>query len=83
MPRYEVRIPYCLWMTVKVEADDQEAAIDAAFDVDYPSHYCGNGGTGDKLVGVSDRDASVEVCDEPLDITHPGHNITIEVNELP
>lgn len=78
MPSYRVMIPYCLWMTVEVkDAEDADDAIEKALETDSPSGYVGNGGT-DKLVGVSAREASVDVCDEPL----CSEGIDIEVEEI-
>lgn len=31
MPKYRVQIPKVIWLNIKVEADDQESAIEEAF----------------------------------------------------
>lgn len=66
MPKFLVRVPYCVWVNVKVEAGDTEEAERLAYSMAGLSAYCGNGGS-DKLIGVSDSNASVEACDVPLD----------------
>jgi hypothetical protein len=67
MTKYLVRIPYCVWVNVEVEAADAEEAEDLAFNDAGLNAYCGNGGT-NKLVGVHGENVSVEACDDPLDI---------------
>lgn len=55
---------------VNVEADDEDSAIDAAYDeLSHLTSYAGNGGT-DKLVGVNNRNCSIEPCDE-IEYTEP------------
>jgi hypothetical protein len=56
-------VPVSVCMTV--EADTEEAAIEAAYE-EFPglSGYVGNGGT-DQLVGVCDRRVSLDAGGEP------------------
>lgn len=77
MPKYKVYVPYLLYVVVNVNAEDQEDAIDRAQDY-APVAYCGNGGC-DKLVGISESNASVEVTDRSVELfTVPD----IEVEEI-
>ena len=64
MAKYRVSIPFAVWHTVEVEAEDEDAAIDAAMDISGLRGYVGNGSTG-RLVGVTE--GSIEAIDEPLD----------------
>lgn len=63
MPKWTVYgfVPIDVVMTV--EAETKEDAIDAAYQ-EFPglTNYCGNGGT-DKLVGVHDRNVSLDAGD--------------------
>lgn len=62
--KYKVTIPYAVWVTIEVEAEDKESAIDEAASDIYIQGYCGNGGT-DKLIGVTE--GSIEAGDTPLE----------------
>ena len=77
VPKYIVRIPYCVWQNIELEADSAGQAEELAWDHAGLSAFCGNGGT-NKLVGVSGENNSVEVCDDPLD----GEGLSIEVEEI-
>jgi hypothetical protein len=76
MKEYSVTIPYPVFVTVKVEAEDNESAIDEAFQYAGLTGYCGNGGS-DKLVGVYGSNISVEAGDTPIE----GCGFEIEVEE--
>lgn len=78
---YEVRIPMVVWVTAKVDAEDEETAIDKALDIGALNNYVGNGGT-DKLVGVADRAASVSFDPEPIECEMYGRYVCIEVDEF-
>lgn len=66
-------------VSVRVEADDEDEARDAAVDLfNGLTSYVGNGGT-DKLVGVSDEEVSIspedgfEIADvEPAEVAEAG-----------
>lgn len=75
--KYQVVIPYPVWVKVEVEAGDKEAAIDQAFNEGSLCGYSGNGGY-DKLVGVSSKNASVEAGAAPLE----SDGFQIEVTEI-
>lgn len=55
-------------MTVEVEAEDAEGAIEAAEEFGGLTGYCGNGGN-DKLVGTAERNVSLDVGDEYAEFT--------------
>ena len=67
MKKYRVNIPYAVFVTVDVEAENEEQAIDKAFEDGYLTGFCGNGGT-DKLVGVTGSNVSIEHGEEALEI---------------
>lgn len=48
---------------IEVEADNKEEACELAWDETGVSAYCGNGGTGDKLIGVYGDNVTIEDCD--------------------
>lgn len=81
--KYTVRIPYWFAVNITVEAEDEEAAIEAAFEFgDKPSLCAGNGGW-DKLVGVTDTDEAkcwLEVGDDEM--TGKNLELEIEVEEV-
>lgn len=58
-------IPYSVVCTVyvTVEAENKENAINIADSEVYLDQYVGNGGNGDKLIGVSSDNISVEAGD--------------------
>lgn len=61
---YNVEIPYLVFVTVPVKADNEEEAIEAALDVVAVNAYCGNNGH-DKLIGVN-GDASIYCDGDPI-----------------
>ena len=65
--RFTVRVPFVVWVSVDVEADDENEAEEIGLGEASISGYCGNGGS-NKLVGVSGENLSIEHCDEPLDL---------------
>lgn len=67
MTNYRVSIPYVVYVHADVEADNEDDAIEAAFDNGAGlTQFAGNGGS-DKLVGVYGSDMFVEACDVPLE----------------
>jgi hypothetical protein len=78
MGRGEIRgsnMKYKVYGTVKVgvevtvDADDEESAIDAAYEeFGGLSGYCGNGGT-NQLVGVNNPSVALDVGEDPGDFT--------------
>jgi hypothetical protein len=64
MPFYNVTIPYAVFVTVEVEAENEESAIEEGLNDSVINAYCGNGGN-DKLIGVSE--GSIEAGYSPLD----------------
>lgn len=77
MPKFSVRVPYCVWVNVEIEAEDAEQAEESAVDDFGLSRYCGNGGH-NKLVGVTGSNVSVEIGEESLEF----EGIEIEVEEI-
>lgn len=59
--KYNVTIPFLIWASVEVEADDENEAIESALNDTALTTYCGNGGTS-KLCGTYCR-ADLEVGD--------------------
>ena len=80
MKKYKVEIPYIVFVTAKVEAENEDDAINAAFDEGAGlTGYCGNGG-GDKLVGVYGANLSVDFWDEYYE--NESDDIKIRIEEL-
>lgn len=80
MKMFRVEIPYLVYVIAVVEAEDEDSAIDAAFDEGASlTGYCGNGGSG-KLVGVYGENLSVEASDEYYE--NISDNIGIKVEEV-
>jgi hypothetical protein len=77
MPKYIVEIPYLVFVTVTIEAENEEEAIDIALDEASIGAYCGNGGH-DKLIGVT-GDASIYCDDCPITGGDAVVGITVEV----
>jgi hypothetical protein len=67
--KYRVYGSVSVGVTIKVEAESEEAAIEAAYS-EFPglSGYCGNGGT-DKLVGVYDSAVSLDAGYSEVEFT--------------
>ena len=59
MKTYSVNFSMPVHFNVEVEAENEDAAIEAAMDYASLTGYAGNGGTR-KLVGVSDECVSIE-----------------------
>lgn len=57
--KYKVPFSVTCYVTVEVEAENKEEAINLADDEVHLSGYCGNGGN-DKLIGVYGKNLSVE-----------------------
>lgn len=60
MKKFEVTAALPVFITVTVEAEDEDDAIDAAWESFSLRSYCGNGGIGNKLVGVDAPNVSIE-----------------------
>ncbi len=65
--KYRVDMVYALNVTVEIEADDKDDAVELAIDKAYITAYAGNGGSSGKLVGTSDPDVYVEAGDCPFE----------------
>lgn len=66
MTKYRVCIPYICWVGVTLEADSEDDAIERALGESQPMQLVGNGGCGDKMIGVNDTDdmtLAIEVCE--------------------
>lgn len=70
--KYRVSIPYLCYVTVTVDAGNEDEAVEKACDDGSIASY---GGT-DKLVGVSSKNASIEAPDSPFEGC--GCEITVE-----
>ncbi len=79
MPKFKVEVPFAVFVSVEVEADDEDSAMEEAAQEVSIHGYCGNGGS-DKLIGVSGSDESIYACDETLDGID-GFRITAELIE--
>lgn len=78
MKNYRVEIPYLVYVSAYVEAENEEDAIDAAFNEGAGlTGYCGNGGSG-KLVGVYGENLFVEAADTPYENESDGVEIIVE-----
>lgn len=66
--KYRVSVPYLVWASIEIDADDEDAAIDAAIGETSLRGQVGNGGRGDKLIGTSNQRVSIEVCDEYFEL---------------
>jgi hypothetical protein len=73
--KYNVTVPYAVFVTTEVEADSKEEAEENAINKIYISGYCGNDGT-DKLIGITE--GSIEAGDTPLE----DGGFSIEVEEV-
>ena len=67
MPKYRVTVPFACFVSVEIEADNEDDAKDQAEQEVSIGGYAGNGGTG-KLIGVSGTGESIEAGDVPLDM---------------
>lgn len=75
MKQFRVTVPFAVFVTIEVEAESKEDALEIGADEAYISAFCGNGGV-DKLIGV--YKGSIEASDEPLEIAP----FSIDVEEL-
>ena len=73
MKKYSVTIPYAVFVTVEVKAEDKQDAIENAFNKASIASFVGNGAY-DRLIGV--YEGSIEAGDEPIDI--PPFEIQVE-----
>ena len=64
MKKYRVSVPFVVWVSLEVEADDQEAAEEKGYIEASIQSYMGNGSS-DRLIGVTE--GSIFASDEPLD----------------
>ncbi len=55
MAKYRIPFKGTIWVSLEIEAETKDEAIEIAEQEAYVSSYCGNGGC-DKLVGVSPID---------------------------
>jgi len=75
MKKYRVTIPFPVFVSVEVDAENPEEAEDAAFKDAYISSYAGNGGT-DKLIGVDVDNVSIEAGESHID--SGGFSVNVE-----
>ena len=66
MKKFEVTCAVPVYLTIKVEAETEEDAIDEAGQYMYLTNYAGNGGM-DKLCGTSETNVSIEAGEEMLE----------------
>jgi hypothetical protein len=59
MPKFKVPFKVEVTVYVEVDANDVDDAIEKASEEVYLEGYVGNGGKGDKIVGVSDENMTV------------------------
>lgn len=67
MAKYKVAGTVTIGVTIVVEADSEEAAMEKAHD-EWPGleDYCGNGRAGGAIVGTNDENITLDAgCDEP------------------
>lgn len=77
MPKtYEVNCSIPVHLTIKVDAANEQDAIDKAMEFATLSSYVGNGGS-DKLVGTAEACVSIEPGEEVLE----GNDWKISVSE--
>ena len=62
--KYNVTVPFAVWVSLEVDADGEEEAKEAALGEAYITGFCGNGAT-NRLIGVTE--GSIEASDEPLE----------------
>lgn len=75
MAKWEVNCAIPVFLTITVDADSEEQAIDAAMEAASLGSYVGNGGI-DKLIGTSKSNVSLEPGDIVLE--DPPFKITVE-----
>lgn len=77
MRKYKITIPFPVFVSIEVEAEDEETAEEAAFAEAYIDSYAGNGGS-DKLIGVSGSNVSIEAGETPIE----EKPFSIEIEEI-
>lgn len=80
MKDYIVNMTMPVYLTIRVEAETPEEAIDEAYELAYIENYVGNGGT-DKIVGTRSPNVSLEAGDEVLE-GDIHFEVKVEVNDL-
>lgn len=81
MKKYKVEMVWPVYVTITVEAETEEEALEAAQDEAYMDSYCGNGGLGDKIVGVNDSHISIYPGEMELEGTFEFETSVEEVDE--
>jgi hypothetical protein len=76
--KYHVRFSMPVHFTVEVESEDEESAMDEAMQLAWLSGYVGNGGRGDKLVGTTEPNVSLD----PGECVLEGNGWKIEVEQV-
>jgi len=76
MPKYEVRCVMPVFMTIEVEAEDEDDAIEVAWDYMSLSSFAGNGATHGKLIGTTSSNVTLEAGDYPVEDEF--HKIEVE-----
>ena len=71
--KYEVVVPFVVWVTTEVEAESKEDAIDIGAEEACITGFCGNGSS-ERLIGV--YEGTIHACDVPLE--ENGWEITVE-----
>lgn len=79
MPRYRVSMPFICTVWLDVDADDRESAEEIASEGASLQGLVGNGGVGDKMIGVVDTDYCI---DAPDDFFEGKVTLAVEVEEL-
>jgi len=64
--KYRVSFPVIVIVTIEIDAEDEDAAIDAAYEEFNINRFVGNGGF-DKLIGVSKSNHSIETSGKPYE----------------
>lgn len=77
MKKYQIEVPYIVWVTTIVETDDIDDAVENLGDGTQPVNVVGNGGD-DRMIAIHAQNTSIRACEEP----HVLGNIDIEVTEI-
>ena len=77
--RYRVSVPFLCFVTVEVEANSEEEAIDAGIQGAWINSYVGNG-SANSLIGVSE--GGISAADEPCTDLVPAVATLISETEL-
>ena len=67
MPKYRVTVPFACFVSIEIEADNEDEAKEEAEQEACINAYVGNGGS-DMLIGVDGDGESIEAGDTPLDM---------------